>query len=116
VYADIIETSFDVILGVLNHDCLQPPPPISPPNYPAYASAINDVVGKEGLELVGQLLAGLVGDFPREVVSGVVSAIRIIATLWTSQFAQWVPLVLEQLPPTAVPMQAKREFLTQITK
>ena len=117
VHTDIIFASLDLFRVVLTHDCLVPSPSASPPpKFPIFASAIRTVVEKEGFEFVGYLLNGLVGDFPEDSTSVVVSIFRIIAFVWTSQLLSWLPLILQQLPTTSAPNQAKTQFLSEVTR
>lgn len=115
VHSEIIFQSLDLFRIVLNHDCLLSGPP-QPPKFPIYSTAIRAVVDKEGFVLVGYLLAGLVGDFPEDSTSAVVSIFRALAALWTSQVLSWLPPVLEQLPTTVAPIQAKSQFLADVTR
>lgn len=115
VQADIVFAALDVIRSILNHDCLEPAP-VPPPKFPIYASAIREVVQKEGLELTGFLLSGLTGDFPEDSISSVITIFRCLASLWSSQLLSWLPVVLQQLPSATVPDQAKGKFLSDITR
>ena len=115
VHSEIIFQSLDLFRIILNHDCLLSNSQ-QPPKFPIYVTAIRSVVDKEGFALVGYLLAGLVGDFPEDSTSTVVSIFRVLAALWTSQLLSWLPPVLEQLPTTVAPNQAKSQFLTEVTR
>lgn len=115
VHSDIVFRSLDLFRIILTHDCLLPGT-LQPPKFPIYAAAIHAVVNKEGFELVGYLLSGLVGDFPEDATSLVVSIFRIFAGLWTSQLLSWLPPVLEQLPTVTAPNHAKSEFMAEVTR
>ena len=115
VQVDIVFTALDVIREVLNNDCLEPVAS-PPPEFVVYASAIKDVVQKEGLELTGLLLAGLTGDFFEDTVSSVIAIFRSLVGLWPTQLLSWLPVVLQQLPPSTVPDAAKTKFLSEITQ
>jgi transportin-3 len=115
VHSEIIFQSLDLFRIILNHDCLLSNSQ-QPPKFPIYVTAIRTAVDKEGFALVGYLLAGLVGDFPEDSTSTVVSIFRVLAALWTSQLLSWLPPVLEQLPTTVAPNQAKSQFLTEVTR
>jgi len=110
VHSDIIFASLDLIRSTLTHDSIMS----NSPKFPVCASAMRGVFEKEGFELVGYLLSGLVGDFPEDSTSAVVSIFRVISSVWTSQLLSWLPLVLQQLPTTA-PNQAKAQFLSDVT-
>jgi transportin-3 len=117
VHSDVVFAALDLFRSILTHDCLSPtysrPPP---PKFPIYASIIQAVIEKEGFELVGYLLAGLVGDFPEDSASTVVSIFRVFSALWSSQLVSWLPPIVQQLPTSSVPNQTKNEFLTDVTK
>lgn len=115
VHSDIIFASLDLIRSTLTHDSIVSNSSTQPPRFPAFASAIRGVFEKEGFELVGFLLSGLVGDFPEDSTSAVVSIFRVISSAWTSQLLSWLPLVLQQMP-TTVPNQAKAQFLSDVTR
>ncbi|KAH9937196.1 ARM repeat-containing protein [Fomitopsis serialis] len=72
------------------------------------------VVQKAGPELTSYLLSGMVGDFPEESASTVVTIFRQLAILWQQELLSWLPMILQQLPATAVPDQAKAQFLTDM--
>lgn len=114
VHTDIIFKSLDLFRIILTHDCLLSGTS-QPPKFLIYAAAIQDVVSKEGIVLVRYLLAGLIGDFPEDSTSVVVSIFRVLTALWTSQLLSWLPPVLEQLPTAIAPNQAKSQFLADVT-
>ncbi|KAI0053348.1 ARM repeat-containing protein [Auriscalpium vulgare] len=116
IQSEIVFVSLDLIRIILNHDCLEPPanaPP--PPKFPIYANAIRGVIDAEGFELTGLLLAGLVGDFPEEASSSIISIFRVLASQWSTQLVAWTPPVLQQLPSSVAPDDAKALFLKEIT-
>ncbi|KAJ7630843.1 armadillo-type protein [Roridomyces roridus] len=117
VHSDIIFASLDLFLLILTHDCLNPQPSVPPPpKFVAYRAAIHGVVEKDGFQLLSYLLNGLVGDFPEDSVSVVVSIFRAIAVLWGPQLLSWQPLVLQQLPNAAAPPEAQKQFLSDVTR
>lgn len=115
VQSDIIFAALDFLRDILTHECLDPPP-VPPPKYPAYAAAIKPVIAEQGMELTGLLLSGLVCDFPSDATSSVITIIRVLCKLWTSQFLSWLPIVLQQLPTTITPDQVKSGFLADVTR
>lgn len=115
IHSDIIFRALDLFRIILTHDCLTPNTP-QPPKFPVYAAAINGVVESEGFTFVGYLLAGLIGHFPEDSTSTVVSIFRMLAALWTAQLLAWLPPILEQLPTAAAPNQAKAQFLADVTR
>ncbi|KAI6047713.1 armadillo-type protein [Pisolithus marmoratus] len=70
---------------------------------------------KEGFDLIGYLLSGLVGDFPEDSVSSVISILRSISILLPSQILVWLPVVLQQLPATSAPNEARQRFLIDVS-
>ncbi|RDB28567.1 Uncharacterized protein C11G11.07 [Hypsizygus marmoreus] len=115
IHTDIIFASLDLFRIILTHDCLVPGATVPPPKFPLYAAAIRGVFEKEGFEFLGYLLSGLIGDFPEDSTSAVVSIFRVISFVWSSQLLSWLPAVLQQLPTTAAPNEAKTQFLSDIT-
>jgi transportin-3 len=117
VHTDIIFASLDLFRVVLTHDCLSSISSTpSPPKFPIFASAIRTVFEKEGFDFVGYLLNGLVGDFPEDSTSVVVSIFRVISFVWPSQLLSWLPPILQQLPSTSTPIEAKAQFLSEVTR
>lgn len=115
VQTDVVWAALELIHLILSHDSLEPSP-TPPPKFPIFAAAINQVVEKEGFELLGYILAGLVGDFPEESVSTVVTTIRRLSALWPQQVIAWLPLALQGLPAPAAPVQARSQFLADMNK
>jgi hypothetical protein len=60
---------------------------------------------------VNNLFAGLLTHFLPEMMSGVITTVRILTQLWTESMQQWVPTVIEQLPVPSSLQQAKAQFL-----
>lgn len=115
VQSDIVFAALDILRDILTHECLDPPP-VPPPKYPAYAAAIKPVIVEQGLELTGLLLSGVVGDFPIDTTSSVITVIRVLGQLWTTQLLSWLPIVLQQLPTTITPDQVKSSFMEDVTR
>ncbi|KAI0274761.1 ARM repeat-containing protein [Gloeopeniophorella convolvens] len=115
IQSDTIFASLDLFRMILTHDCLGPsgatPPP---PKFPVYANAIHQAIDKEGFEFVSLLLAGLVGDFPEETASAIVTLFRVLAGLWANQLQKWLSVILQRLPPTSVPEDAKARFMQDL--
>ena len=114
VHTDIIYAALDFFRVVLTHDCLEPQA-VSSPKFSIYAKAIHDAVSANGLTLVACILNGLVGDFPEEAIPTIVSILRMFAYIWPTQLLAWLPQALEQLPPQSVPIQAKTQFLSEVS-
>lgn len=115
VHSDIIFRCLDLFRIIITHDCLLPGVP-QPPKFPLYAAVIREVINEEGFAFIGYLLSGLVGEFPEDSTSSVVSIFRVFSALWTAQLLSWLPQVLEQLPTATTPNQAKSQFLTDVTR
>ncbi|KAG8864387.1 Nuclear import receptor [Serendipita sp. 405] len=104
--------SIGLIRGILGHDALQAPQDAqTPPRFPLFAKAISDTVEKEGPILVNHLFVGLLDHFAPEMMSGVVTTIRILTQLWTTNMQQWIPTVLDQIPVSPALQPAKTQFL-----
>jgi transportin-3 len=117
VHTDIILASLDLFLLILTHDCLNPAPSAPPPpKFPIYTTAIQSVVQKDGFQFLTCLLNGLVGDFPEDSTSIVVSIFRAIAWIWGPQLLAWLPTVLQQLPASAAPPEARAQFLSDVSR
>ncbi|KAI8980731.1 ARM repeat-containing protein [Trametes punicea] len=114
VHSDIIFAALDLLRTIFTHDSLTPTTQPPPPKFPIYAAAIRPVVEREGQELTGYLLSGLVGDFPEESIPMVVTIFRVLGGLWPTQLHTWLPPVVQQLPSTAVPDQVKSSFLADV--
>jgi len=115
VHSDIVFAALDFARSVLTHDCMEPPTSATPPKFPIYAATIRGTIEKEGLQFVACILNGLTGDFPEDSAATVVSIFRNLVYLWPTQLLTWLPPVLEQLPTTSVPIEAKAQFLQEVT-
>lgn len=115
IHSDLVFAALDLFRNILTHDSLSPSS-THPANFAVYATAIKTVVEKEGFEFVGYILSGLVGDFPDDSTSTVVSIFRIVTVYFSSQLLTWLPPVLQQLPTSAVPNEAKEKFMIDVTK
>ncbi len=87
-----------------------------PPKFPLYANAIHQAVDKEGFEFASLLMAGLVGDFPEEAASIIVTLFRVLASLWPNQLQQWATVILQGLPVTSAPEEAKVRFMKDLNE
>lgn len=115
IHSDLLFAALDLFRDILTHDSLLPTSS-QPAKFTAYATAIKAVVEKEGFEFVGYLLSGLVGDFPEDSTSTVVSIFRSLAVLFSSQLLTWLPPLLQQLPTSAAPNEAKERLMIDVTK
>ncbi|KAI6008265.1 armadillo-type protein [Pisolithus orientalis] len=113
IHSDITFAALDLFRNIVTHDCFSSVPPN--PKNGLYAAAIKAVLEKEGFDLVGYLLSGLVGDFPEDSASCVISILRSLSTLLPSQILVWLPVVLQQLPATSAPNEAKQQFLVDVS-
>ncbi|KZT44557.1 ARM repeat-containing protein [Sistotremastrum suecicum HHB10207 ss-3] len=114
VYTDIIFASLDTLRDILTHECLsqKSSSPTSPPKFPLYAEQIRAAFSSHGHQLVGALLTGLVGDFPEEAASSVITLLRAIAQTWPTEFTTFLPAVLDSLPLATCPLAARKQFVT----
>ena len=112
-HTDTIFRSLGLIRSILGHDALNPAtqPPLA--NAALYAAAVRDAIQKEGLALVGYLFAGLLDHFQPEMMSGVITTVRILTMYWPAEMQQWVPLVLGQLQVPPAVGDAKVRFLNE---
>lgn len=115
VHSDILFASLDLFRIIFTHECLTDTTN-PPPKYPLYAAAIRSVFEKEGFEFLGLLLAGLIGDFPEDSASTVVSIFRATAIVWMQQLLTWLPSILQQLPNSAAPADAKTQFFADVSR
>lgn len=115
VHSDLVFATLDLFRNILTHDSLISTS-TQPAKFTVYATAIKSVVDKEGFEFVGYLLSGLVGDFPEDSTSAIVSIFRSLAVAFTSQLLTWLPPVLQQLPTSAAPNEAKEQFMIDVSK
>ena len=116
VHSDLVFAALDLLRTILTHDCLAPTTTPPPPKFPIYAAAIKPVVEREGAELTGYLLSGLVGDFPEEAIPMVVTIFRVLGSIWPSQLLAWVPPIVQALPSASVPDAVKTTFITDISR
>ena len=115
IHSDTIFASLDLIRMILTHDCLTPDPlKPPPPKFPLYAQTIHQTIEKEGFEFTSLLLTGLAGDFPEETASIIVTLFRVLASLWSRQVQQWAPVVLQSIPVTSAPEEAKVRFMKDL--
>jgi transportin-3 len=117
IHADIVFAALDLFRGILTHESLTPPPIVTPPlNFPAYAATIVGAIEEDGFDFVGYLLSGLIGDFPEDSTSAVISIFRAISVVWSAHLLACLPAVVQQLPAAAIPTQAKTQFLTDVNR
>jgi transportin-3 len=117
IHTDTVFASLDLIRMILTHDCLAPEPlKPPPPKFPLYANAIHQAIDKEGFEFASLLMTGLVGDFPEEAASIIVTLFRVLASLWASQLQQWAPVILQGIPVGSAPEDAKVRFMKDLNE
>jgi transportin-3 len=112
-HTDTVFRSLGLIRSILGHDALNPATQPPPTNAPLYAAAVRDAIQKEGLALVGYLFAGLLDHFQPEMMSGVITTVRILTMYWPAEMQQWVPLVLGQVQVPPAVGDAKVRFLNE---
>jgi transportin-3 len=116
IHTEVVFASLTLFRNILTHDSLSAHPATAPPKWPVYASAIHTAFSNEGYDLIGYLLSGLVGDFPEDATSSVVSIFRAMSVVWGQELLSSLPVILQQLPTATVPNQAKADFTQDITK
>ena len=114
IHTETVFAALDIFRIILDHDCLAPRPS-PPPKFPLYANAIRTAINNDGHVLVGYLLTGLVGDFPEDSTSSIISIFRALSAVWGSQLVACLPAVLQQLPASTAPHDAKTQFLADVT-
>ncbi|KAG8932286.1 Nuclear import receptor [Tulasnella sp. 418] len=116
VHPDVIFPALDFVYSVLGHEALNPDAAESkdvPAKFPLFAAAIRKAVAESGFQMVALILTGLVTHFPEDSTSIVSTIFRIVAGLWPTELATWLPTVLEQVPPSSLAPAAKTQFLTE---
>ncbi|EJF66951.1 ARM repeat-containing protein [Dichomitus squalens LYAD-421 SS1] len=114
VHSDIVFAALDLLRTILTHDSLAPTTTPPPPKFLIYAAAIKPVVEREGAELTGYLLSGIVGDFPEESIPMVVTIFRALGSIWPHQLLAWLPPIVQALPSASVSDAVKTTFVTDI--
>ncbi|PPQ62738.1 hypothetical protein CVT24_000432 [Panaeolus cyanescens] len=115
VHSDIVFATLDLLRNIVTHDSLDPQPSTPPPaKFALYSKAIQTTVNQYGAQLTTLVLKGVVGDFPEDSSSSIVSIFRGLAQVWPSQLLTWIPQALETLPPSVPPLQARTQFLQEV--
>ncbi|TFK30359.1 mRNA transport regulator [Coprinopsis marcescibilis] len=114
VHSDVIFVSLRLFQAILTHECLEPRTTPPPPKFPIYLAAIKHTIEKEGFSLLGCLLTGLIGDFPEEFTTDVVTVFRALCKGWPTQMIAWLPPILEQIPATTISPSDKQKFLEEV--
>lgn len=112
IQTDVVFAGLDVVRSVVEHESLGGM--VNPPKFLTVATNIREIVIKEGYELVGRILHGLAGDFPEDAVSIVITIMRSISASWPTEILSWLPPILQQLPTTTMPADAKARFLQDV--
>ncbi|KXN83654.1 hypothetical protein AN958_01220 [Leucoagaricus sp. SymC.cos] len=113
VHSDIIFATLELFRSIVMHDCLQPG--AQGEDYAQWATVIRGVVREQGYALTGYLLSGMIGDFPDDAVTNVVSIFRVLTIMFPDKMLEWLPDVLQQLPTASAPAAAKSQFLVDLT-
>lgn len=114
VQSEVVYGALELFQDIFSHQCLDLTTP-NPPEFIGYANTIYQVLDNQGANFIGALLMGLVGDFPSEADSHVISIFRVVATTWPTQMLAWLPDVLRRMPSTVVPDTVKQKFLADVT-
>lgn len=114
VHSDIVFATLDLFRAIVTHECLRAE--AAGPEHTQWATVIRGVVRNQGYQLTGYLLSGMIGEFPEDAIANVVSIFRVMTTMFPEEMLQWLPGVLQELPATSAPGQAKSQFLVDLTK
>lgn len=114
-HGEIVWPAVEFLTGVLQHDCLNAPPPRSPtpPNFPAYAATIRTVVELQGFSLVGFILTGLLTHFDETTSIATTVLFRRLVNLWPQQLLAWLTTALEQLSSASVTPATKANLVSE---
>lgn len=116
IQPDINFISLNFIRAVVSHECLfVRQGETQPPNFPLYAQAIRDAFARQGLQLLGFLLSGLISDFDEECCPIAIVLLRIIAEIWPTQLLTWLPSVAQQFP-SSIPTDVREHFVNNVTR
>ncbi|CEH14085.1 Nuclear transport regulator [Ceraceosorus bombacis] len=132
----VLGTSIDFLCEVLGHDSLSLPVneghagvSVVPYGEPgsrrsdtqptelnhAIADNIRKVVADQGQALTSVLISGLVGHFQPDILSTVMTAIRLLALAFPQETLGWAAHAVEPLPNTTVPSKDKHAFMTNFS-
>lgn len=114
IHLDIIYASLEFVRTILSHDCLKSVQD-NPVKFPVYAQAIRSTVPKHGLDLLGYMLTGLVGEYEDDTMPLVITIVRAMAGLWPTEVSSWLPSVVGQFP-SYIPGDIKQQFLSDFNK
>lgn len=114
VHSDVVFATLELFRAIVMHDCLRPN--AQGEEYTQWANVIQGVVREQGYSLTGYLLSGMIGDFPEDAITNVVSIFRVLTTMFPNDMLAWLPGVLQQLPATSAPTVAKSQFLVNLTR
>jgi transportin-3 len=110
IHTDIIFSSLNFLTAIL-----EPAKPLQFQNgtatrFPNFIR-VNEVFVANGFQLMGSLLDGLLGNFPEESLSTVISLFRHVADQWPAEFAGWLPPLMQGLPGNLCTEQMKTKFV-----
>ena len=115
VHTDIIFAALD-FLGVLLRPAKIPKAPGDVADQASYTLRINEVFAAHGFQLLNHLLDGMLGNFHEESLANVIFLIRCVAEEWPSQFAGWLPSLMEALPTSLCSPQLKSKFMNDCAR
>jgi len=110
VHTDIIFAALDFLAVVLRPAKL-PKSSGSQGDQSSLSLRINEVFTAHGFQFLSHLLEGMLGNFHEETLSNVVFLFRCVAEEWPSQFAGWLPSLMETLPTNLCSEQLKSKFM-----
>lgn len=117
VQPEVNLVSLDFIQTIISHDCLNAPQPgvVPPPNFVLYAQVIQDTFSRQGMQLLGFLLSGLISAFDEDSCPIVITIFRIIGKNWPTELVTWLPSVVQQLP-SSIPANVREQFVNDVTR
>ncbi|KAL1709000.1 armadillo-type protein [Schizophyllum commune] len=116
VHTEVLVAALEVVRDILSHDCLSTQPTAVPTSdFPVYATAIQDVLEKNGQAFVACVLSGMIGDFPEDCLSSIIVIFRMLASVFPAQMSAWIQNVAPTLPVSAGLVPARQQFVTEIT-
>lgn len=114
VYNAIVDVALDLFRDILAEAF--DPNTRAFPSQPTSQMVINLAFQQSGLELLGAVLQGVVGDFLEEKTGTVVSIMRSALKVWPQQVIEALPQILQSIPNAKAPPDAKEQFLTEMTR
>ena len=114
VYNSIVEVALDLFRDILA-EAYEPSASVLP-SQPSSSAIIQSAFQQSGMDLLNAVIQGVVGDFYEEKTGVVVSILRSATKVWPKEVIGALPAVLQSIPNTKAPADAKNGFLTEMTR